>query len=222
MRRIALALLVCVTLAACVHDSGGLMSAEAVAVQVPSQAPVLGQSSAPVTLVEIGSFGCAVCDEFRETVLPQIEARFVRSGRLKVQYLELGDGGPSDSLALALECLPDSLDPFTAIARVKKVMFGRQDGETRASTDLLAKLLGVSSVDLRQCLERPSTRELRKAQVASFQRAHVRATPTFVVGFSDGRRTVVGIPIVGLANPDSLLRLIEAVTLHATGGKPSQ
>ena len=69
---------------------------------------VLGSSEAPVTVVELGDFGCWACALFHETTWPAIEREFVQTGRVQWRHvpflfgLRHGDDGTK-----AAECAAD-------------------------------------------------------------------------------------------------------------------
>jgi protein-disulfide isomerase len=56
---------------------------------VPQNANVLGNPKAPVTLVYYGDLECPICKEFTLQVLPSIVQRWVRTGKVKVEYRSL-------------------------------------------------------------------------------------------------------------------------------------
>jgi protein-disulfide isomerase len=68
---------------------------------------VLGKADAPVVLIEYASATCPHCAEFHETLLPQIKAEYVDSGKVKFIFREF----PLDNNALAVfmlvRCLPE-------------------------------------------------------------------------------------------------------------------
>lgn len=73
-------------------------SAEATAVRaqvsgtlsgVPQHGNVLGSTSARVTLQYYGDLQCPVCRDFTVNVLPSLTSRWVREGRLKIEYRSL-------------------------------------------------------------------------------------------------------------------------------------
>ena len=53
---------------------------------IPQSANALGQPAAPVTLEYFGDLECPFCKEFSLGVLPSIIQRWVRSGKLRIEY----------------------------------------------------------------------------------------------------------------------------------------
>jgi protein-disulfide isomerase len=56
---------------------------------VPQKGNVLGSPTAPVTLQYFGDLECPFCREFTTSVLPTVIKKFVRSGKLQIQYRSL-------------------------------------------------------------------------------------------------------------------------------------
>jgi protein-disulfide isomerase len=58
---------------------------------------VIGQSDAPVTIVEYASMTCPHCAQFQKEVFPQIKAKYIDTGKVKYMLREF----PLDNLAAA-------------------------------------------------------------------------------------------------------------------------
>lgn len=56
---------------------------------IPQHGPVLGRTTAPVTLQYFGDLECPVCRSFTAQALPSLVNRWVRTGRLKIEYRSL-------------------------------------------------------------------------------------------------------------------------------------
>jgi protein-disulfide isomerase len=56
---------------------------------IPESGNALGSPSAPVTLVYFGDLQCPFCGEFSRTALSQLIERYVRPGKLRIEYRNL-------------------------------------------------------------------------------------------------------------------------------------
>ncbi len=53
---------------------------------IPQSANVIGNPNAPVTLAYFGDLECPICKEFTLEVLPTLIPKYVRTGKLKIEY----------------------------------------------------------------------------------------------------------------------------------------
>ena len=56
---------------------------------VVGKSPVLGEASAPVTLVEFSDYQCPFCKRNATTVLPELVKQYVDSGKVRVVMREM-------------------------------------------------------------------------------------------------------------------------------------
>lgn len=144
----------------------------------------LGDANAPVVVIEYASATCPHCAEFHETVFPEIKARYVELGKVRIVFREF----PLDQRALAVfmlaRCVPDD-QYFATIDLVfrRQKLWNSQNIETvRAELLKIMELAGLSSADVDACLQRE---DLAKAifETAKIAREQfgVRGTPTFFV-----------------------------------------
>jgi protein-disulfide isomerase len=56
---------------------------------IPQSGNVLGNPKAPVTLQYFGDLECPICKEFTLGALPKVIEKYVRPGKLKIEYLSL-------------------------------------------------------------------------------------------------------------------------------------
>ena len=69
--------------AAVVREVDGLLAG------IPQSANALGSPTAPVTLQYFGDLECPICQKFTLGLLPSIIDRWVRQGKLRIEYLSL-------------------------------------------------------------------------------------------------------------------------------------
>lgn len=68
-----------------------------------------GEESAPLTLIEYSDFTCGYCLKFFKETWPQIQARYVETGKVKFLYRDYprADQGPGVDAATAARCAGD-------------------------------------------------------------------------------------------------------------------
>jgi protein-disulfide isomerase len=147
----------------------------------------LGKEDAPNTIVEYASMTCPHCAQFHKTVLPELQTKYIDTGKARLILREF----PLDGLAVAAFMLarcagPDRYYPVVG------ALFDTQETWAVAGTDgkekllLVAKQAGFSKEKFDQCL---ADKELFNKIVETRKRGHetfgVDSTPTF---FVNGKR----------------------------------
>lgn len=181
---------------------------QAVGVRLPPAGLTVGRPTAPVTLVEFGSFSCGVCARFSAEVMPRLDSVYIRTGRLRYRYVDLSPAGPFLYNSAIAECSVPSLGLPVAKHWTFEHTLALPDVKT--AVDSASARTGIALDSMTRCVTASVQSERRAAESRAATALGVTATPTFVVGQLDATGKLVGWPYVGLDRPDSLDRLIEA------------
>lgn len=116
--------------------------------------PTIGDSDAPVTVVEFGDFKCPACKAWGEDVFPRLISDYVDTGEVKFSYINVLFHGEESALAsLAAESVykqnPDSYWDF------HEALFAEQPSDDHHSswvtTDKILEVAnGISDIDTEQ------------------------------------------------------------------------
>ena len=144
---------------------------------------VLGDANAPVRIDEFSDFQCPSCGNFARRTLPQIEEKYVKTGKVKFAYNHFAFiGDESTRAAEASECANDQ-GKFWEYA---EILFNNQAGENQgAFNDVklegFAQQLGLNMDEYKACMA--DRRHLQKIQNSSqyAQSLGVTGTPTLFV-----------------------------------------
>lgn len=147
--------------------------------------PLLGDPTAPVTMVVFEDFRCPGCQNFELNVMPDIRRDYVEDGRVRVAYFNLPVVSPvaaSEHVARVGECVyRQSNDAFwdmkTPLYRAQQ-----QLGDARRTVELaLTYAPGIDAGALDACLAEASSLQAVRDDAALAVRLEVRATPTVIV-----------------------------------------
>ena len=70
--------------------------------------PILGNPTAPITILEWGDYQCTFCYKFHQNTLETIEKDFIKTGKVKLVFKDFPLNGPDSKLAAeATYCAED-------------------------------------------------------------------------------------------------------------------
>ena len=160
----------------------------------------LGQSGAPVTVIEYASLGCPICAVFHHKVFPQFKKAYIDTGKVFYIYREFPIGPTPAAAAEAARCVPEKHyfrvnDKFMA---TKGQWNGRQP-----DPDLLYKIVqdtGLKRAEFDSCM---ANQNIKDGIVWVKQRGRefgVQGTPAFFIN---------GQPVRGVLSYDEMRKLID-------------
>ena len=144
---------------------------------------VLGDANAPVRVDEFSDFQCPVCGNFARRTLPQIEEKYVKTGKIKFAYNHFAFiGDESIRAAEASECANDQ----GKFWNYTELLFNNQAGENQgafsdAKLEGFAQQLSLNMDEFKTCMA--DRRHLAAIQRSNqYAQSHgVTGTPTLFV-----------------------------------------
>lgn len=167
---------------------------------------VLGEASAPVTIVEYGDFKCPFCARFFVETEPRLRREYIDTGKVRLVWRDFPNIDAESSLtAEAGRCAQaqgrfwefhDALYTF-----IWETYYGRGinvEGQAAYQDQLdgLASEAGVDAARFRACLDAGTYRDDVAQDRQHGQDQGVRGTPTFIIG---GQRVVGAQPFMVFA-----------------------
>lgn len=143
---------------------------------------VIGNSTAPVTIVEYSSLSCPHCAHFHTTVLPDVKAKLLDTGRAKLVFRHFALNESALRGAQLVECAP--ADKRETLLRT---LFENQQSWafSKSYQDDLKRLAATGGIDAAQFDSCMADKEGENAILATRQEADskigVNATPSFYV-----------------------------------------
>ncbi|MBY0428416.1 MAG: DsbA family protein, partial [Alphaproteobacteria bacterium] len=154
---------------------------------------VLGNATAPVTVIEYASLNCSHCAHFHKEVLPEVVKKYVATGKIKILFRDFPLNGIALKAAQLTQCMPeDRYFPFV------KTLFENQDAwsgaqDPEATLTQYAKLAGLPGERVTKCLNDKDIQDaIVKRRMQAENQFKVSATPTFVVNYGQDSFTGIG------------------------------
>ncbi len=148
-----------------------------------------GSDSAPVTIIEFSDFQCPFCEKFFRETLPQIEAKYIQTGKVKLVYRDFPLDGHqfAQKASEAAECAKDQ----GKFWEYHNKLFQNQNALEVNSLKQYALALGLNAPQFNQCLDSGSkTAEVQKDYQDGIA-SGVNGTPGF---FINGKLIVGALP----------------------------
>jgi protein-disulfide isomerase len=152
-------------------------------VTVKPNAPTLGPSEAPVTLIEFADFQCPFCKKFQDEVFPQLKSRYTDTGKAKFIFQDFAFlGEESLQAAAAAKCAADQQQfwPYHDLLYAKQ---GSENSGTFSNTALksFAQQLGLNQAEFNQCVDSGKYTQAVQDETTAGQSFGVSATPTLFI-----------------------------------------
>ncbi|KKR03435.1 MAG: DSBA oxidoreductase [Parcubacteria group bacterium GW2011_GWF2_39_13b] len=144
--------------------------------------PVLGNTNAPITIIEYGSYLCGHCNTFSQEIFPIIYENYIKTGKVKFIYRSF----PPYELGMALMCANEEnkfweyhdyaiQNQITEVDDLKTFAIGA----------------GLNGPAFNECFDSGKYQETSEAIIVDGQNAGVSGTPTF---FINNQKVVGALP----------------------------
>jgi protein-disulfide isomerase len=156
---------------------------------IPQHGNVLGSPSAPVTLVEYIDLQCPYCQQFETQAMPTLIAKYVRSGKVKIEARPIAFIGPDSQSGRAAAITAGEQNRLFNFTQILYLNQGAENSGWLSSQMISAAAASIPGVDVSRLLAGSDANAV-KTDAAAFDRQaaadKVRATPTILVGKSAG------------------------------------
>ena len=142
--------------------------------------PVLGDPSAPLTIVEFSDFECSYCRRFHEQVFPQLKSQYIDTGLVRFVHKDLPLPFHPHALpaAAAARCAGEQNRYWDLYA----ALFDQQNCLSCKGVLSIAAEEQLDTAALQTCMERKATMAVINANRSEASLHNISATPTFVIG----------------------------------------
>jgi protein-disulfide isomerase len=194
MRRFALASSLIVAIAAVAFsvfaaDFGSMASGSATV--LPDR--ILGKADAPITVEEYVSLTCSHCAEFYNKILPELEPKYVDTGKVRFILRDYPLDGTALKAAAVARCMPE--EEFYPFVKTLYSNLAQWATATNPEQVLIqfAKLGGLTEDKAKACLQDKSMQDAIIAErMTASSKFNIEATPTFIINYGaeklDGAR----------------------------------
>lgn len=176
---------------------------------------MLGDSSAPVTIVEFTDFQCPFCGRHATTTFPALESGDIKAGKVRyiVRDFPISEIHPwALKAAVAARCAGDQSE--TAYWRYHDALFANQRTLADSLFPVLATQTRLDTARFNACRASGRFDKAIQNDRADAMKLGLNATPTFVVGRSQSDGKVTGRVIRGAQPLSQFETAVAAATEH--------
>ena len=172
-------------------QDNGTQAPERVPLTIDADEPFLGDTKAPVTIVEFSDFQCPYCSKFATETEPQIIKDYVDTGKAKLIFMDfpLGFHENAKPAAIAAECANQQSKFWDYHSK----LFSNQQNLSTDSYKAWAEDLKLDMNKFNTCTAANETAAIVTKDLTDGLAAGVQGTPTLLIGNDkDGYIMVVG------------------------------
>lgn len=157
--------------------------------------PVMGDPNAPVLVTEFASTTCGHCRAFHEQVFPELKAKYIDTGKIRLAWVVLPTPPQAISLAGAAIARCAGEDKFFAVIddlfdhQNEIIESGRNPWRLQQNLRDLGARHGLNADQVGTCVDDPALTELTRKYVNESP-PFVTTTPTFLIAGKDVDQTM--------------------------------
>lgn len=173
---------------------GALFSPAHGETSVPYTEMVLGDETAPVTVIEYISLTCPHCATFHEKTFPQVKTKYIDTGRVRFIVRDYPLDAAAFQAAVLARCAgPDRYFSFLDVLLRQQDEWSLHEDPLLALT-ILGSLGGVTQAKFRACLaDEALTDRVLQSRLEAHERYDITSTPSFLI---DGLKHTGDLPFV--------------------------
>ncbi len=157
--------------------------------------PALGDSSAPLTIVEFSDFECSYCRRFHKQVMPQLKRDYIDTGLVRFVHKDLPL--PFHPHALTAAAAARCAGEQNRYWELYTSLFDQQNCLGCKGVMAIAAKEDLNTSKLQACMEKKSTLALINTNRSEASLHNISATPTFVIGPTQSDGSLEGQVIEG-------------------------
>ena len=145
--------------------------------------PIMGNSNAPITILEWGDYQCTFCYKFHQNTLNIIQEDFINAGKVKLVFKDFPLNGPDSLLAAeAAYCAEDQEKYWQYHDELYTNWGGERTGWiTRVSLENFANAVNLDLDEFKKCLDDHKYQNKVNAIHEFGKEIGIDATPSFLV-----------------------------------------
>ena len=145
---------------------------------------IIGESNAPVTIIEYASMSCGHCADFHINTLDDLKKEYIDTGKVRFVFRDFPFNYPALAGSMMMRCIPTNVryDYMNALYLLQKDWVNRDNSKTRSELYKIMQSGGMQQSEFDACLNDINLENDLLEGVMNAQREfNIRTTPSFIV-----------------------------------------
>lgn len=141
----------------------------------------LGETGAPVTIVEYASYTCPHCASFHTDTLPEIKERYIDTGKARLVMREFPLDQHALTASVIAQCAGERYFQFADAFFSMQAQWA-QASDPRAALTNIARLGGLGEDEVEACLaDQAMADSVLQMRLDAVEQHQIESTPSFVI-----------------------------------------
>ena len=145
---------------------------------------VIGQESAPITIIEYSSMSCSHCADFHAKTLETLKKEYVDTGKVRFVFRDFPFNYPALLGSMVIRCLPNDVryDYMNALFQLQSNWVSRENAKTTNELYKIMQSGGMTKEEFNTCITNVDLEnEILEGVIGAQNEFKIKSTPSFLV-----------------------------------------
>ena len=145
---------------------------------------VIGETNAPITIIEYASLSCSHCADFHINTLGKLKKEYVDTGKAKIVFRNFPFNYPALLGSMVLQCIPEDVryDYMNALFQLQPNWVLRENAKSIQELYKIMQSGGMTKKEFDSCISNKELEEKILQIVINAQNEYnIRSTPSFLI-----------------------------------------
>ena len=145
---------------------------------------VIGETNAPITIIEYASLSCSHCADFHINTLDELKKEYVDTGIAKIVFRNFPYNYPALLGSMVLQCIPEDVryDYMNALFQLQPNWVVRENAKSIQELYKIMQSGGMTKEEFDSCISNKELEEKILQIVINAQNEYnIRSTPSFLI-----------------------------------------
>ena len=145
---------------------------------------IIGDTNAPITIIEYSSLSCSHCADFHNNTLEDLKKEYVDTGKVRLIFRDFPFNYPALLGSLVLQCISEDIryDYMNALFQLQNNWVQRENARTTQELYKIMQSGGMTKEEFDSCISsRDSEEKILQGVIQAQNEFNIRSTPSFLI-----------------------------------------